>query len=95
MSKYAAGKEKARQIAIDWQQENSDYPYSYERLIIMQNYFYKLAKRYGLLTEFMENGIPCWMIQKTSKNGRFILVWYAVCIKYHSHTMRHINGLFL
>ena len=59
MSKYAAGKENARQIAIDWQQENSDYTYSYEGLIIIQEYFYKLGKRYGLLTEFRENNIPC------------------------------------
>lgn len=59
MSKYATGKENARQIAINWQCENSDYPYSYEGLIILQEYFYKLGKRYGLLTEFRGNGIPC------------------------------------
>lgn len=57
--RYNAGKEKARQIAIDWQLEDSDYPYSYEGLLMIQDYFYKLGKRYGLLREFRVNGIPC------------------------------------
>ena len=57
--RYKAGKEKARQIAIDWQLEGSDYPYSYEGLLMIQDYFYKLGKRYGLLREFRVNGIPC------------------------------------
>ena len=59
MSNYAAGKEKARNIAIEWQYTDGDYPYSYEGLIILQEYFYKIGKRYGLLREFRENGIPC------------------------------------
>ena len=56
---YAEGKETARQIAIDWQLNESDYPYSYGGLAILTNYFYRLGKRYGLLREFRENGIPC------------------------------------
>lgn len=58
-NKYQTWKEKARDIAINWQSENSDYPYSYGGLMILQEYFYKLGKRYGLLKEFRENGIPC------------------------------------
>ena len=59
MSKYQEQKEKAREIAIEWQQNDSDFPYSYEGLAIIGEYFYKLGKRYGLLKEFRENGIPC------------------------------------
>lgn len=59
MSKYLKGKERARQLAIDWQLEDGTYPYSYEGLIMVQDVFNKLGKRYGLLTEFRENGIPC------------------------------------
>ena len=56
---YAERKENARQIAIDWQLNESDYPYSYGGMAILTNYFYRLGKRYGLLKEFRENGIPC------------------------------------
>ena len=56
---YAKRKENARQIAIDWQLNESDYPYSYGGLAILTNYFYRLGKRYGLLKEFRMNGIPC------------------------------------
>lgn len=56
---YAAGKEKAREIAVNWSINDMDYPYSYQGLVILTEYFYKLGKRYGLLREFRENGIPC------------------------------------
>ena len=56
---YAERKENARQIAIDWQLNESDYPYSYGGLAILTDYFFRLGKRYGLLREFRENGIPC------------------------------------
>ena len=56
---YAERKENARQIAIDWQLNESDYPYSYGGMAILTNYFYRLGKRYGLLREFRMNGIPC------------------------------------
>ncbi len=59
MNKYQEQKEKARETAIEWQQNDSDFPYSYEGLAIIGEYFYKLGKRYGLLKEFRENGIPC------------------------------------
>lgn len=57
--KYKELKEKARQIAIDWQNTDADFPYSYEGLVMIGEYFYKLGKRFGLLREFRENGIPC------------------------------------
>ena len=56
---YAQRKEAARQEAIDWQLNDADYPYSYEGWAIIGNYFYKLARRFGLIREFRENGIPC------------------------------------
>jgi len=59
MKTYAERKENARQIAISWQNENGCYPYSYEGWKIVSDYFRRLGKRYGLLTEFKENGIPC------------------------------------
>ena len=59
MNKYQEQKEKAREIAIEWQHNDSDFPYSWEGYAIIGEYFYKLGKRYGLLKEFRENGIPC------------------------------------
>ena len=59
MSKYQEQKEKAREIAIEWQNNDSDFPYSWEGYAIICDYFYKLGKRFGLLKEFRENGIPC------------------------------------
>lgn len=56
---YAERKENARQKAIDWQLNESDHPYSCEGMAIIGDYFYRLGKRYGLLREFRENGIPC------------------------------------
>lgn len=56
---YQELKERARQAAIDWQHDSIEFEYSYEGLITLQNYFYKIGKRYGLLKEFRENGIPC------------------------------------
>lgn len=56
---YQEGKEAARQEAIEWQLNESDYPYSQEGLNIIGKYFYKIGKRFGLLREFRNNGIPC------------------------------------
>jgi len=54
---YLRGKASARDKAIEWQLETMEMSLSYEVLMIAQNYFQKLGKRYGLLTEFRENGI--------------------------------------
>jgi len=59
MNKYQTGKEKARQIAIEWQMEASEQNYSYGELADYGEYFRKIGKRYGLLKEFRENSIPC------------------------------------
>ena len=55
--KYLKGKAAARDKAIEWQLESAEMSLSYEGLVKAQDYFQKLGKRYGLLTEFRENGI--------------------------------------
>lgn len=57
MTKYQIEKEKARQKAVDWQMDFNNHNYSYGELTCYQDYFHKLAKRYGLVGEFRENGI--------------------------------------
>ena len=59
MKTYQEKKENAREIAIQWQLNDGDYPYSHEGLAILGEYFHKIGKRYGLLKEFRKNGIPC------------------------------------
>lgn len=56
---YQRAKENAREKAIDWQLEASEKDYSYGDLANFGVYFYKLGRRYGLIREFRENGIPC------------------------------------
>lgn len=57
MTNYQKRKEQARQKAIDWQMWACDECLSYGELAEFGAYFTKLAKRYGLLKEFRENGI--------------------------------------
>lgn len=57
MSEYRKQKSKVRDIAIEWQLYLSENAISWGGLMIAQNYFEKVGKRYGLLTEFRENGI--------------------------------------
>lgn len=56
-TKYEIKKEEARQKAIDWQIEFSQNDHYMSEYAYYNNYFYKLAKRYGLIKEFKENGI--------------------------------------
>ena len=57
ISRYQAGKERARQKAKDYQKEVCDLCLSWWDVAHMADYFERLAKRYGLLTEFKENGV--------------------------------------
>ena len=50
-------KERARQEAIEWQQNFDQHNYSYLELHIQQLRLEKLARQYGLRQEFRENGI--------------------------------------
>ena len=57
MSKYQKRKEQIRQEAIDWQNNFEKNKYFYSDLVFHQDYFTRLAKRYGLVKEFRENAI--------------------------------------
>lgn len=57
MSKYQQEKDRARQIAKDWQQEESQISLSWEGVMIAAAYLQRLARRYGLIREFRENAI--------------------------------------
>lgn len=57
VNNYQIAKENARQKAIDWQGCFSETSMSWGELAYWQEYFKKLGKRYGLLTEFRENCI--------------------------------------
>lgn len=57
MNRYEKLKENARQKAIDWQMDFGNHNYSWGEIIAYGNYFEKLGRRYGLLTEFREHGI--------------------------------------
>lgn len=57
MNKYQRAKENARNKAIEWQSDFENHDYSYADLIRWEDYFRGLAKRYGLVREFEENGI--------------------------------------
>ena len=50
-------KEEARQQAIDYQTEVAEKDLSYSEILIMGEYFTKLAKKWDLSEEFKENGI--------------------------------------
>lgn len=56
-SDYQKGKAMAIDRAIEWQREASERQLSYGELYEMGNYWYKVAKRYGLIKEFRQNGI--------------------------------------
>lgn len=55
--KYAEGKERTRAEAITWQQEAAERSMSYAELAEAQARFEMLARRFGLVREFKENGI--------------------------------------
>lgn len=57
MSTYRKAQERARNKAVEWQMNFNNHDYSCGELVYWQEYFGKLAKRYGLIREFKENGI--------------------------------------
>lgn len=57
MNKYQKAKDKVRDKAIEWQLDFNNHNYSYGELAYYGSYFERLAKRYGLIREFRENGI--------------------------------------
>ena len=57
MNAYQKAKESVRNKAIEWQMDFCNHNYSYGELAAYTEYFETLAKRYGLVKEFRENGI--------------------------------------
>lgn len=57
MNNYQRQKERAIDKAIEHQHNAGERQYSYDELYEISNYFNRLAKRYGLIKEFRENGI--------------------------------------
>ena len=54
---YNERKSNLIEIAKEWQLDFGYLGWSYSEYAEIMNYFYKNAKRYGLLKEFRENGI--------------------------------------
>lgn len=54
---YAERKAYLEYLAKNWQYNFASYSWSYSELAEIQDFFYKNAKRYGLLEEFRENAI--------------------------------------
>ncbi len=57
MNKYQRAKARARDKAVEWQINFCEQNYSYMDLWYWGDYFERLGRKYGLLTEFRENGI--------------------------------------
>lgn len=54
---YKEQKQKARELAAQWQHDFANNNYDWLELANWGEHFTKLGKRYGLLKEFRENGI--------------------------------------
>jgi hypothetical protein len=54
---YIKTKEQARQYGIDYQKWASERSIGYGELLFIQNKLTTLAKKFGLVKEFKENGI--------------------------------------
>lgn len=57
MNTYQKNKARVRSMAVEYQNSFCDKNYSYGELAYWQDYFERMAKKYGLVGEFRENGI--------------------------------------
>lgn len=57
MNKYQRRKAAVQQEAIEWQRNFPEQGYYWSDIAYWGEYFERLGRRYGLLTEFRENGI--------------------------------------
>lgn len=57
MKTYKEKKSEARNEAIEWQYAFCDRDISWEELCEETEHFAKLAKRYGLIREFKQEGV--------------------------------------
>lgn len=70
---YRRRQEEAREEAIEWQHDFCNHNYSYMELAEWGDYFTKLAKKYGLIREFKNEGI-IW-----NSSWLYIDLWYYIC----------------
>ena len=54
---WVESKQDARDIAIQWQQWQAEQALSWDDMAFYEDYFYRLARKNGLIKEFRENGI--------------------------------------
>lgn len=54
---YQERKASAHDLAVEWSYLVGETNLSYQELTYVSDFFVKVGKRYGLLTEFRENGI--------------------------------------
>ena len=73
---YKERKYFAEEIAKIWQNEFSSLNWSYNELAIMNEYFYKIGKKYGLLKEFKENCICQELIMITLIVLLVLIRWF-------------------
>ena len=57
MSKYKKAKARAREVAVEFSNNQDDMALSWAECAEIGNKFERLGRRYGLLREFHENGI--------------------------------------
>lgn len=57
MTRYEIGKERARERAKNFETEFAEKDWSWSDMLEISEYFHKVARRYGLTREFIENGI--------------------------------------
>lgn len=57
MNRYQRGKNAARERAIAWQVNSAEWSPSWGEIAAQQRQLEQLARRYGLLREFRENGV--------------------------------------
>ena len=57
MYTYQQKKAAAIEKAMDWQSDFPNHSYTWGEIAYWQEYFETVAKRYGLVREFKENGI--------------------------------------
>jgi len=54
---YADRRESVYNTAVEWSNYSEAWPLSWGELQTVADWFYRMGKRYGLLTEFRENGL--------------------------------------
>ena len=57
MSKYQKAKAQAREMAVEFSNNQGDMTLSWAECAEIGNKFERMGRRYGLLREFRENGI--------------------------------------